>query len=104
MKKCNYCVVNAVKVLMLLSLVGCTSKGNSHSTDLNTIVESDEAGNESTSSAYGIDLGLSVNWAECNVGANTPEDVGYCIPYGNVTGTVKAPKLKSKMRPKTIFI
>ena len=40
---------------------------------------------------YGVDLGLSVNWAECNVGADSPEEVGYCIPLGNVTGTVKAP-------------
>ncbi|MBO7588831.1 MAG: hypothetical protein J6T18_05335 [Bacteroidaceae bacterium] len=37
---------------------------------------------------YGVDLGLSVNWAESNVGANSPEEFGYQIPYGNISGSI----------------
>jgi hypothetical protein len=29
-----------------------------------------------------VDLGLSVKWATCNVGANTPEDYGYYFAWG----------------------
>lgn len=36
---------------------------------------------------YGIDLGLSVNWAECNVGADAPQEAGVRVPYGNTNGT-----------------
>lgn len=42
-----------------------------------------------SSGNYGVDLGLSVNWADCNVGAKVPEEIGYRIPLGNTTGTVK---------------
>ena len=54
-----------------------------------TVVE--EAEEVPETKEYGVDLGLSVNWAECNVGADSPEEVGCCIPLGNVTGTTKAP-------------
>lgn len=37
---------------------------------------------------YGVDLGLSVNWADCNVGASSPEETGYEIPYGNTSGSL----------------
>lgn len=33
-----------------------------------------------------IDLGLSVRWASCNVGAATPEDFGGLFAYGDPTG------------------
>ena len=29
-----------------------------------------------------VDLGLSVNWATCNVGANAPEEVGDYFAWG----------------------
>ena len=31
-----------------------------------------------------VDLGLSVKWATCNVGATTPEDYGYYFAWGEV--------------------
>ena len=37
---------------------------------------------------YGVDLGLSVNWADCNVGASSPEETGFEIPYGNTSGSL----------------
>lgn len=33
-----------------------------------------------------VDLGLSVKWASCNVGANTPEDFGDYFAWGETTG------------------
>ena len=42
----------------------------------------------SATDSYGVDLGLSVNWAECNVGATSPDEAGYEIPYGNTSGSI----------------
>lgn len=33
-----------------------------------------------------VDLGLSVNWASCNVGANSPEEYGNYFGWGEITG------------------
>lgn len=33
-----------------------------------------------------VDLGLSVRWADCNVGANRPEQFGGYFPFGDPTG------------------
>ena len=33
----------------------------------------------------GIDLGLSVKWATCNIGAFTPEESGYYFAWGEIT-------------------
>lgn len=32
-----------------------------------------------------IDLGLSVNWADCNLGANSPSEVGNLYAWGKLT-------------------
>ncbi|MBR3609326.1 MAG: hypothetical protein IKL50_05525, partial [Bacteroidales bacterium] len=32
-----------------------------------------------------VDLGLSVKWATCNVGATTPEEYGYYFAWGETT-------------------
>ena len=84
-------------ILLLFATVFLLSCGNNTTKRLaqNDSTEvATEAVVEETSEVeeYGVDLGLSVNWAECNVGANSPEEVGYCVPLGNVTGTTKAPK------------
>ena len=34
---------------------------------------------------YAVDLGLSVKWATCNVGANTPEEYGDYFAWGDTT-------------------
>lgn len=31
-----------------------------------------------------VDLGLSVNWADCNIGANNPEEVGIYVAWGEL--------------------
>lgn len=40
---------------------------------------------EPTTHEY-VDLGLSVKWASCNVGANAPEDYGLYFAWGETTG------------------
>ena len=55
----------------------------------NTAVE--EPTNEEVQVSKGVDLGLSVNWAESNVGAEFPYDTGYEIPYGNTSGSIYYP-------------
>lgn len=40
--------------------------------------------NESDNNHKYVDLGLSVNWATCNVGASKPEDYGYYYAWGEV--------------------
>lgn len=77
-------ISNLILTLFLLSLVGCS--GNNPLKKLNESLGIDKS--------YGVDLGLSVNWAECNVGADSPEEIGCRIPLGNVTGTTKAPIVK----------
>ena len=32
-----------------------------------------------------VDLGLSVKWATCNVGATSPEDYGHCFAWGETS-------------------
>ena len=39
----------------------------------------------STSGHDWVDLGLSVNWATCNVGASTPSDYGFYFAWGETT-------------------
>jgi hypothetical protein len=38
-----------------------------------------------------VDLGLSVMWAECNLGASSPEQTGYFYSFGEVEGHEKNP-------------
>ena len=95
MKKCLLYAPILIGVFSVILLSSCGAK-TSNSTISDSTVDSTEAvvEEEEPKVVYGIDLGLSVNWAECNVGANSPEEVGYCVPLGNTTGTVKAPKAK----------
>jgi hypothetical protein len=39
-----------------------------------------------------VDLGLSVMWAECNLGASSPEQTGYFYSFGEVEGHEKNPE------------
>lgn len=72
---------NLILVMTVLILSGCAGK--------NSVQKLKD--NMGIGKSYGVDLGLSVNWAECNVGAESPEQIGYRTPLGNVTGTTKAP-------------
>lgn len=72
---------NLLLAMTTLILAGCAGKN-----PVGNLTES-----LGISKTYGVDLGLSVNWAEQNVGAETPGQIGYRTPLGNITGTTKAP-------------
>lgn len=76
----------------LFPLISCSSKQNSVNDSDSVAVEVEEV-----IAKPGVDLGLSVNWAECNVGAETPDGVGYRIPLGNTTGTMRYKDVGSKV-------
>lgn len=46
-------------------------------------------GNKKPAGHEYVDLGLSVKWATCNVGANNPEDIGDYFAWGEVTSKVR---------------
>ena len=81
-------------ILLLFATVFMLSCGNNTTKRLaqndSTEVTTEAAIEEETPEVekYGVDLGLSVNWAECNVGASSPEETGYEIPYGNTSGSL----------------
>ncbi len=74
-------LTNFIGIFIVLLFTGCTGK-----ITLKNISE-----NLGITKSYGVDLGLSVNWAEYNVGAESPDKIGYRTTLGNVKGTTKAP-------------
>lgn len=81
------------KLLLVFSFVFFACKGVKNNDVLHQdsdgiIVETIAEEEPSATESYGVDLGLSVNWAECNVGATSPDETGYEIPYGNTSGSI----------------
>lgn len=60
-------ILSSVVIVILLSISSCNKKGNT----VNTSNEIDY-----------VDLGLSVMWATCNIGASVPEEVGNYYAWG----------------------
>lgn len=88
-------VVNGFLLFFLLGLiVGCSSKPTKPSGDANDTVSITKdtvaklSAKEIVAETFGVDLGLSVNWAECNVGASKPQEFGLLTSYGNVDGRI----------------
>lgn len=81
-------------VVIMSVLAGCNSSSKNDSQS-NKAPENEVVIEQVTKP--GIDLGLSVNWAELNVGADSPEKTGYVIPFGNTTGTVKTANVGSNI-------
>ena len=48
-----------------------------------------------------VDLGLSVKWAICNIGASTPEEIGYFFSWGETKPKAKYTAENYKWRSKT---
>ena len=44
--------------------------------------DEDKQQDNAPSHVEAVDLGLSVKWANCNIGASTPEDAGACYAWG----------------------
>ncbi len=69
-------------------LAGCNNNTDNiqHNTNLSEeSVEVKRSYNKSINGHEYVDLGLSVKWATCNVGANSPEDYGNYYAWGETT-------------------
>lgn len=64
--------INTMLVLLPISLVIVSCKKE----------EEDKQQDNAPSHVEAVDLGLSVKWANCNIGASTPEDAGACYAWG----------------------
>ena len=93
-----------LKVMVPMVVIGMLASCNSKSKNSESFANNDSVSTKNAVAGqiaeetldYGINLGLSVNWAECNVGADNSEDIGVRVPLGNVTGTVKAPSARNE--------
>lgn len=76
--------------VLFVSLVACEPKSEEENVVINTVGGEDENEDETKDSVVvpgnveAIDLGLSVVWASCNVGANSPEDYGSYFAWGEI--------------------
>ena len=64
--------INTMLVLLPISLVIVSCKKE----------EEDKQQDNAPSHVEAVDLGLSVKWANCNIGASTPEAVGAYYAWG----------------------
>lgn len=72
-------VLAAFVPALSLSLVSCEPENESDNEDNTDNLESSE-----TSDYEAVDLGLSVKWASCNVGAQVPEEYGDFYAWGEI--------------------
>ena len=73
-------------------LAGCNNNTDNiqHNTNLSEeSVEVKRSYNKSINGHEYVDLGLSVKWATCNIGANTPEEYGYYYAWGETSNKTK---------------
>ncbi|MBQ0062756.1 MAG: hypothetical protein KBS94_01855 [Prevotella sp.] len=68
---------NFIVFIALFAAFSSCTKSESFEDDPNAIDESDSTA---------IDLGLSVKWARCNVGATSPEECGVFYAWGEIEG------------------
>ena len=95
MKKNRFLFVAMLFAALSLGFVSCDNKGNepddpqgeqteqNGSTENNGGEETPEPADSYNGHAY-VDLGLSVKWATCNVGATNPEEYGNYYAWGEV--------------------
>ena len=71
-----------VAILLMLAMFGSCQKDD----EVIFVGNGSTSGTTGTENGYGyVDLGLSVKWATCNVGANNPEDYGDYFAWGETT-------------------
>ena len=70
-----------VAILLMLAMFGSCQKDD----EVIFVGNGSTSGTTGTENGYAyVDLGLSVKWATCNVGANNPEDYGDYFAWGEV--------------------
>ena len=71
-----------VAILLMLAMFGSCQKDD----EVIFVGNGSTSGTTGTENGYAyVDLGLSVKWATCNVGANNPEDYGDYFAWGETT-------------------
>lgn len=71
-----------VAILLMLAMFDSCQKDD----EVIFVGNGSTSGTTGTENGYGyVDLGLSVKWATCNVGANNPEDYGDYFAWGETT-------------------
>lgn len=81
MKKILFTLVALVASMSISAQVVKLYKGGTLVASFNKS-QADEVVFEEAEGGNAVDLGLSVKWAECNLGANNPEDAGYHYAWG----------------------
>ena len=75
----------ALTILLSLSFPSCGSSDSDPEIDSTVDSTSEEDDDTITVNGYEVvDLGLSVRWATCNVGADSPEDYGNYYAWGEI--------------------
>ena len=67
--------------LVVFSLVSCSNDDEDDSSSVSTADDGYEVSGK-INGYYYVDLGLSVKWATCNIGAESPEDYGNYYAWG----------------------
>jgi hypothetical protein len=82
------------KVFKIIKFEGVTLKSNSMKKILLVLMLLGilVSSNAQSDTAW-VDMGLSVKWATCNVGATSPEDFGESYPFAEVYGNYRIPTL-----------
>lgn len=68
--------------MMTVAYSSCSNVANSEASSSDNISAISEE--EKKDKIESVDLGLSVNWASCNIGAQNPEDLGLYFSWGEV--------------------
>lgn len=76
------------KVLLVVILLGIFVSSGAQSNNA-----SGEYVGKTDNTVEWVDMGLSVKWASCNVGASGPEEYGDCHPFSEVYGNYRIPTL-----------
>ena len=95
--------MSLIMCVMTLALVGCENKleiGNNDSN--NNGIESEVVSCSINGHEY-VDLGLSVKWATCNVGANKPHEYGNYYVSDKTSTMSDIPKKNSRTYGENIF-
>ncbi len=70
-------------ILGVIFFQSCTHKNNQQLGVNNEIVDNENPKNSINNHEY-VDLGLSVKWATCNIGAESPSDIGNYYAWGEI--------------------
>ncbi len=80
-----FVILAAVVIAGVILLVFFTQKNNDNNEIENVAVSDNDNAQNSINGHEYVDLGLSVKWATCNIGAESPSDKGDYYAWGEIT-------------------